>query len=568
MSRAPNYRLQSVTSSTIDRYQGQDAQTVNFEGGKALAEAIRTTLGPNGMDKMLVQDGKVVITNDGASIIDRMDLDHPAAKTIAEVASSQEKAAGDGTTTAVILIGELLSQAESLLERGLHETNITIGYRIATEKALATLDDLAIEIDPTDTDQLQEIAETAITGKWDAELTAFLAGLAVEAVCTVETNGRVEQRKITCQTVPGGNTRDSTVIDGLVIDLESSSTSIVSSDVHLPTNITDAAIALVDNQLTIETVDGLGSLNIESVEQLEQFQEYEERIYTEQVEQIVDSGADVVFCQGAIDDPVRYLLAKEGVLPIERTRRDELIKLGRATGARHVAAVDDLSPVDVGTAASIKRYTVAGNELATVKGYKGAEQVSLLLRGGTEHVVDETERIIKDCLYVLQTAIQDRVIVPGGGATDIELARQMRATADGISGREALAVEAFADAIESIPWTLAESAGLDPINALIDLRTRHHEGETTIGLNVLSSEPEPTEMIAEGIVEPLSIKWRAITAAEEAANMLIRIDDMIMAQQQKGEDRHEHDHDHDHGPTGLQVADEGYPWALGHSMGH
>lgn len=564
MARATNERLRSRISGGEGRYRDRDARVVNFEAAKALSEAVRTTLGPSGMDKLLVSDGQLIITNDGASIIDRMEIDHPAAKTVAEIANTQETAAGDGTTTAVILVGELLAQAEELFDQGLHATNITKGYRLAAERALDAVESMAVEIDPGDTIQLRKVAETAITGKWDADSAAFLAGLAVEAARSVATDGALELRRITCQTVPTGGTRDSDLIDGLVIDLGSSSTSVVSPNADFPEQIDDATVALIDDQLTIETVDGMGSLDLDSPEQFERFREYEGAAYAKQAERIAEVGADVVFCQGSIDEPVRYLLAKEGVLPIERTRRDELIKLTRTTGASHVASVNGLTPDDTGTANAIERRTVAGRELIVVQGSEGAQQVSLVLRGGTKHVVEETERIIDGCLYVLQAAISDRMVVPGGGAVEVELAHALRTYADEVGTREQLAVRAFAEAIEVVPRTLAKNAGIDPIDALVDLRSSHHDGGATIGLDATTSEF--TEMTSLGIVEPLAVKWRAIASAEEAANLLIRIDDVIVTRQDdSGED---HEHEHDDGPGGFHVADEGYPWALGHSMGH
>lgn len=554
----------SAISGGEERYRDRDARTVNFEAAQALAETVRTTLGPGGMDKLLVSDGRLTVTNDGASIIDRMEIDHPAAKAVAEIADTQENAAGDGTTTAVVLVGELLAQAEELFEQGLHATTITNGYRLAAERTLKALESMAVDIDPDNETHLHELAETAITGKWNANAAAFLAELAVEAALAVETGGDLELRRITRQTVPSGGTRDSELIDGLAIDLGNSSTSLVSPDIDLPRRVADATVALVDDHLTIDTVDGMGSLELESREQLERFREYEDGVYARQAERIVDAGADVVFCQGSIDEPVRYLLADQGVLPIERTRRDELIKLTRATGASHVAPVDALTIGDTGTASAVERRTVGDRELAVVRGSERTDQVSLLLRGSTEHIVEEMKRIIDDCLYVLQAAIEDRAIIPGGGAAEAELARDLRTYSEAVDEREQLAVGAFADALEVVPRTLAANAGLDPIDAIIELRNRHHEDGVTIGLDATTGDL--TEMTSAGIVEPLSVKWRAIASAEEGANLLIRIDDVVAARHEESEDAHEHDHDD--APGGLHAADEGYPWALGHSMGH
>ena len=567
MTRGRTDWFRSIVNDDVERVAGRDAQQTNFSAGRALSETIRTTLGPKGLDKMLISaEGKIVVTNDGASILDRMDIDHPAAETIVEVARNQDERVGDGTTTAVVLAGELLAGAEALIERGVHQTTITNGYRLAAQRAIDLLTSHAIEIDPDDTDRLEEIAGTTITGRWDADAVSFLSQLAVEAVLAIEQNSAVDRRKITRKALPGGGLRDSEVIDGLVIDLQESSTAVATPDTGRPRRIESAKIALIDDRLTIETVAGLGTLGIDGADGRRELLAYEDEVYTEQVETIASTDADVVFCQKSIDDAVRYLLAKEGILAVERTRRDEFVQLARTTGATHVGSVLELTAADVGYADLIERRTIGSRELAVVRGGRDTEQVSLVLRGGPKHVVDELDRIMDGCLGVLKLAIEERTVVPGGGAIEASLAQGLRAYADGIGDREGLAIEAFAEALEVVPRTLATTAGLDPIDALLDLRNRHHAGDTTAGLNLATGTGAVADVIDSGVLEPLAVKRRTINGAEEAVNMLIRVDDVIAASRD-GSEAEDDDHDHDHGPGGLQST-EGYPWALGHSMGH
>lgn len=562
MTHGNIHQLSPAVHEDVKRIQGKDAQTANFSAGQALSEVIRTTLGPKSTDKMLItDDGKIVVTNDGASILDRMEIDHPTAEMVVRVAETQEDATGDGTTTAVILTGELLGKAGALIERGLHPTSIIGGYKLAAERAVETLREAAIEIDTDNTDRLQEIARTVITGKWDEADSQFLAGLAVDAVESIVHDGTVERKNVVRQAVAGGSYRASKVVDGLIIDLESSSTSIVTPETPVPRRIEDATIALIDDQLTIKTSTGLGTVSLDAPEQRQALLEYEDRTYEESVATIVDAGADVVFCQKSIDDPVRYLLAREGVLSVERTRKDELLKLKRATGARHVASVDQLTAADTGYAGIVEQRSVGDRRLAVVTECRDSEQVSILLRGGTAHVNDEMKRILDDCLDALELAIETGEVLPGGGASEVMLAADLRNYAQGVRGREQFAIEAFADALEAIPRTLAENAGMDPIDSLVDLRSRHHDGDVTAGLDVSSGGS--TDMMAAGVCEPLAIKRRAIKSAQEAATMIVRIDDIIAASPDREDDEEDHDHDSDT----LHASTEGYPWTIGHPMG-
>lgn len=552
-------QLRPAVNETTERLQGRDAQDANFSAAKALAEIVRTTLGPRGSDKMLITtDGKVVVTNDGASILDRIAIEHPAASIVTEVAETQADSTKDGTTTAVILTSELLRVAEALLEQGLHPTTIADGYRLAAERALEILQKETIEIDPHDTNRLQDVVHTVITGKWEGTDAQFLAELAVETVQAIEHDETIDRRNITRQAVAGGGYRDSEVIDGLAIDLESSSTSVVAPETEFPRQIEDATIALVDDQLTIETVDGLGTVNFDTPEQRQAFLDYEDEVYERYVATIADAGADVVFCQKSIDDPIRYLLAREDILCVERTRKDELIKLGRATGAQYVGTVDQLTSTDTGQAGLVERRSIGNRELAIVADCSDSKQVSILLRGGTKHINEEMKRVLDNCLNILKLAIETREVLPGGGAVEVMLAEDLRKHAEGIGEREQLAIEAFGDALEALPRTLAQNAGMDPIDALIDVRHRQHEGNVTAGLDVLNGEIR--DMMATGVLEPLAVKQRAVTTAYEAATMLVRIDDIIAAAPDTDTDEHHEEHDSNilHTDTG------GYPWSIGH----
>ena len=561
MIRGATDRLGPIVDDGVERETGRGAQRTNALAGQALSAIIRTTLGPKGLDKMVsTSTGKVVVTNDGARVLDLIDIEHPAAETLAAVAADQAECIGDGTTTATVLAGDLLVGAETLLEEGVHPTTIAKGYRFAAERATDLLGSYTFEIAPHDTDRLEEVAATVITGKWDTESVSFLASLAVETVLAVERDGAVDRRRITRRTVPGGRLRDSTLVDGLVVDTDQSSTSIVTPDTRGHRRIEDATIALVDGGLTIDEVDGLGSVSLDGPVERRQLLEYEDSVYAEHVERIAATGADIVFCQQAIDDAVRHLLAERDVLAVERTRRDELVQLGRATGGTHVSSVGEMTGADTGSAGLIERRTVGGRELTVVAGCENTEQVSLLLRGGPEHVVDELDRILDSCLHVLGLAIERRDVVPGGGACEIRLARDLRDDAAAIDGREQLAVDAFADALEAIPRTLAETAGLDPIDALVALRNAHDDGNGTAGLDLTTGRISNT--IDAGVIEPLAVKERAIGGAEEAATMLVRVDDVIAAARDPEEP---HDHDHDRGSkSGGRFSTGGYPWAIGH----
>lgn len=555
---------QLPTAADVDGYPNDDPHIANFRAVIALSNGVKNTLGPKGLDKLLItDDGKIIATNDGASIIDRMDIDHPAAKMATNIIEEQRLRAGDGTTTAIVLIGSLFNSAVNMINRGVHPNDLIRGNRLAAEQAIDVLTQQTVDTS-IDREQLKTIAQTAINGKWNSDGREFIASKAVEAVLSIERDGAVDFGAITRKGIKGGSYYDSKVIDGLVIDTGSSSTSSVSPAVNAQNQSENVSIALIDNGLTIDTASGQGTVTLDCPSHRNELYDYEDETYLKHANKIIESGADIVFCQQSIDDPVKYRLAQEDVLAIERTRRDEFEKLKRITGAEPTAGSKYLSAGDTGTAAAINQQTIAGTDLVVVHSDEETMHSSLLLRGGTGHVVEETKRVIDDCLFVLRLSLRDDAVVPGGGATEVAVARELRQHARTHSGREQLAIEAYADAIEVIPKTLATTAGYDPIDTLVSLRKAHYGGRNSFGLNL--STGEPMNMVDAGVIEPVAVKRRIITSVTEVANLLLRVDDVLPAE--KNQDGDEADHDHDHNSEATVTQEDGYPWAVGHSMGH
>ncbi|WP_049939796.1 thermosome subunit alpha [Natronomonas pharaonis] len=510
-----------VLSEESQRTSGQDAQSMNITAGKAVAESVRTTLGPKGMDKMLVDStGNVVVTNDGVTILGEMDIEHPAANMIVEVAETQEEEVGDGTTSSVVIAGELLSQAEDLLEQDIHATILAQGYRQAAAEAKAALEEIAIEVDEDDADILESIAATAMTGKGAEASKDLLAELVVDSVQAVADDGDIDTDNIKVEKVVGGAVDESELVEGVLVGKER---------VHdnMPALVEDADIALLDTPIEVKETEIDAEVNVTDPDQLEQFLEQEEKQLREMVDQLADAGADVVFCQKGIDDMAQHYLAQEGILAVRRAKKSDMKALARATGGRVVSNIDDITADDLGFAGSVSQKPIAGDEKIFVEDVDEAKAVTLILRGGTEHVVDEIERAIEDSLGVVQTTLEDGQVLPGGGAPEIALALALRDFADSVGGREQLAVEAFADAVDVIPRTLAENAGLDPIDSLVDLRSQHAEGDDAAGLDAYTGDV--IDMEEEGVVEPLRVKTQAIESATEAAVMILRIDDVIAA---------------------------------------
>ncbi|MFQ6087892.1 MAG: thermosome subunit beta [Candidatus Methanofastidiosia archaeon] len=516
---------QAVIPEDAQRIIGRDAQRMNILAGRIVAEVVKTTLGPRGMDKMLVDSlGDVVITNDGATILDEMEIAHPAAKMIVEVAKTQDDEVGDGTTTAVVFAGELLKRAEILLDQGVHPTIIASGYKIAAEKASEILSEIADVVSAGDKKIIKCAAETAMTGKGAEKAKDTLAKLAVEAVSQVaEKKGdeyTVDQDNIQIEKKEGGSVEDSKLISGIIIDKEV---------VHpgMPKKIKNAKIALVNCAIEVKETETDAEIKITSPDQLEAFMTQEEESLKKMVENIKDTGATVVFCQKGIDDLAQHYLAKRGILTARRVKKSDMKKLSKATGGRIVTKLSDLSSKDLGKAGLVEERKIAGDEMIFVERCKNPKAVSILIRGGTEHFVESVERALQDAIGVSATLMEDSTYVAGGGAIEMELTKRLSEFVGTLAGREQLAVKAFKDAIEVIPRTLAENAGFDPIDILVELRSKHERDGKYIGLDMFDGKLK--DMKKRGIVEPLRIKEQAIKSASEAAVMILRIDDVVAA---------------------------------------
>jgi thermosome len=508
------------------RTTGKDAQRNNIAAAKAVADAIRSVLGPKGMDKMLVDSiGDIVITNDGVTILEEMEIEHPAAKMMVEVAKTQNEEVGDGTTTAVIIAGELLKNAEALLDQNIHPTVISRGYKLAMEEALKILNEISKPISIDDKETLKKIAITALSGKSVEKGSPKLAELVVEAVTTVaeKRDGKiiVDRDNIKREKKHGGNAEDTTLVRGIVIDKEV---------VHpaMPKKIENAKIALLDVALEIKETETDAEIRITSPEQMQAFIEQEHKMLKDMVDKIVKTGANVVICQKGIDDIAQHYLAKKGILACRRAKKSDLEALAKATGGKIISNLEDLSEKDLGYANLVEERKVGGEAMTFIEGCKDPKAVTILVRGSTEHVVDEVDRSIEDAIGAVASAIEVGRIVPGAGAPEAEVAKRLRKFSEKFSGREQLAIRAFADALEIVPKTLAENAGFDPIDILVALRSKHEEKDgISFGVDVFNGKiADAYEM---GVVEPLKIKTQAIESAAEAAEMILRIDDVISA---------------------------------------
>lgn len=512
------------------RTRGRDAQSGNIAAAKAVASAVRTTLGPKGMDKMLVDTiGDVVITNDGVTILKEMDIEHPAAKMMVEIAKTQDDEVGDGTTTAVVIAGELLKRAEDLLEQDVHPTVIAHGYRMAADKAQGILDEIAIDVKPDDMALLRKIADTAMTGKGAEAAKEKLTELVVKAITMVaDADGTVDTEFVKVEKKVGGSIEDSEIVEGMIIDKER---------VHpaMPRAVKDAKILLLNAAVEFKKTEVDAEISITSPDQLQMFLDEEERMIKGIVDKVVASGANVLFCQKGIDDIAQHYLAKAGIFAVRRVKKSDMEKLARATSAAIVSSIDAIAPEELGKAGNVEEKKVSGEEMIFVTGCENPKAVSIIIRGGTEHVVDELDRAIEDALRVVSVAVEDKKFVAGGGAPEIELSLRLREYAATVGGRAQLAIEAFANALEIIPRTLAENAGLDPIDMLVALRASHEKGGASakyMGLDVFNAVSG--DMLKAGVVEPLRVKTQAIASAAEAAVMILRIDDVIAASKSAG----------------------------------
>jgi thermosome len=515
-----------VLKEGTGRTTGREAQRNNIMAAKIIAETVKTTLGPKGMDKMLVSSfGDVTITNDGATILKELDVQHPAAKMLVEVAKAQDNEVGDGTTTAAVLAGELLAKAENLLDQNIHPTIIIEGFKKASEKAREVLESMAIPISLNDDKRLLDVAVTSMGSKGISAAKEHFAKLAVEAVKQVaeEKDGKIKADIDLIKVLKkhGKSLEETELVKGMVIDKEV-------AHPQMPKLVNNAKIALLNAKLEIEKTEFDAKINIESPEQMKLFIDEEERMLREMVEKIAEVGANVVLCEKGIDDVALHFLAKKGILAVKNVSSSDMEKLARATGGKIVASVKDLTPDVLGEAKTVEEVKIGDDKLVYVRECKNPKAVTIVVRGGTEHVVDEAERSLHDALCVVRNAIEDGKIVPGGGAPEAEVARQLRDYAVKVGGREQLAIEAFAEAVESIPLTLAENAGLDPVDIMVALRAKHESASTpSYGVDVFSGKIR--DMLELNIVEPLRVKLQVIKSASEAANMILKIDDVIAA---------------------------------------
>ena len=526
------------------REKGKGAQFNNISAARAIADAVRSTLGPRGMDKMLVDSmGDVVITNDGVTILKEIDVEHPAAKMLVEVAKTQDEECGDGTTTAVILAGELLKKAEALIEQNVHPTVISGGYRLAAVKAREILDSVAISVSPDDKETLMDIARTAMISKSVSASRDLLADVAVKAVSAVaeKKDGKwlVDDDNIQIVKKQGGSMDDTKMISGIIVDKEA---------VHpaMPKKVEKAKIALVDSALEVKKTEIDAKIEITDPSQLHAFLDEEENMLRKMVDIVKKSGATVLFCQKGIDDLAQHYLGKEKIYAVRRVKKSDMEKLAKATGANLVTKLDDLKAGDLGDAALVEEKKIADDRMTFVTGCKNPKAVSVLIRGGTEHVIDEIDRSLNDAISVVSVAFEDGKLVTGGGSTASELALKLRDYAASVGGREQIAIDAFASAMEVVPTALSENAGLDPIDVLIEMRQAHKSGKKYAGINVFTGKV--VDMKKERVLEPIRVARQAIISATDAAVMILRIDDVIAS---KGGSKG------GKGPRGPDMGDEG-----------
>ena len=507
------------------RETGKEAQRRNIMAAKAVAEAVRTTLGPKGMDKMLIAGEEATITNDGATILREMDIEHPVAKMIVEVAKAQDDEIGDGTTTAVIIAGKLLEKAEALLDQDVHPTVIVQGYKQAAARAQKVLSEMAIDVSG-DERVLLKIAQTAMRGKGIEIAMDTLAKISVDAARAVAGfEGKDIEENIKIVLIPGGRIDDSVINYGIVIEKERTS-------LEMPKRIENAKIMLLEGTLELKKLDTDAKITITDAKNLASFKEGEESVIKSQVDAIVTAGANVVFCEKGIGVTAQNYLARLGILAVRRVKREDLKMLALATGARLVGDVMVVTSKDLGSAALVEERKIGKDKhMIFVEGCEKAKAVSIILHGVSEQFLEEMERALDDALNVVLDVIRSGKIVPGGGAPEIIVAENLRQYASTLEGREQLAVRAFADAVESIPLTLAENSGFDPVDSLAALRAKSGQGMKNFGLNLITGEP--ADMLAEGVVEPLKVKTQAIKSATEAATMVLRVDDVIAAKREE-----------------------------------
>lgn len=512
----------NVINENVSRAVGRDAQRNNILAARVIADIVKTTLGPKGMDKMLVDSsGNITVTNDGVTILEEMEIDHPAARMMVEIAKTQENEVGDGTTTVALLAGKLLENAEGLLDRKIHPTVIVKGYKLAAEKSAEILNEIALPL--SNRLILKQIAMTAMTGKGAEADKEILGEMVVSSVEQISNDNMADINDIKIEKMKGEKINQSEMIKGFVFEKER-------ANIEMPAKIVDARILLIDFPVELKSTGTEAKIEVSSPEQLESFLASEERYLRELTQDIVNSGANVVFCQKGIDDVAQYYLAKAGVMAFRRVSKSDMEKIAKAVSGKVVSNDNDLS-FGLGSAEIVEQLKMGESHYTYIRGCKNPRAVTLLIRGGSSHVLDEVERAIKDGLGDVVSALRSGKAVPGGGAVEVELAKRLRIYAKSVSGREQLAIEEFANSLEAIPETLAENAGLDSIDIVSQLKKVHESGVQNAGLNLLTEKIEDT--FAAGVIEPLKVKTQAISSATELANMILRIDDVLVSKGQR-----------------------------------
>jgi thermosome len=519
-----------ILKEGASRSRGKEAQRSNINAAKIISEAVRSSLGPKGMDKMLVDGfGDVTITNDGRTILEKVDVEHPAAKMMVEVAKTQDDEVGDGTTTAVIVAGELLAKAQELLDKNVHPTVVIDGYRKAADKALEILEKIAISLNPKDTELLKKIAITSMASKIISNDSEQLSKTCVEAVLHVAqkvgNSYKVDLEDIMIEKKIGESISGTKLIQGIVLDKE-----IV--HVGMPKRVEKTKIVLLDSALEVEKTEFDAKINIENPEQMEAFLKEEEKILREMVEKIAATGTKVVICQKGIDDMIQHFLVRKGIIAVKRVKKSDMEKLAKATGGRIVTSLEDMKKDYLGNAELVEERKIGEDKMIFVEGCQNPQSVAILIRGGTERILDEADRSIHDALCVIRDVVQEPKIVAGGGATEEVISKHLREYAESLPGREQLAVKKFSEAIEIIPITLGENAGLDSIDIISEIRSKHEESSMWTGINVLSGKVEDMKIL--GVYEPLSVKKQAIKSASEASTLILKIDDVIAAGKSSG----------------------------------
>ena len=518
-----------VLKEGSNRSRGREAQHANITAVKIVAESVRSALGPKGMDKMLVSSfGDVTITSDGRTILDEMEIEHPAAKMLVEVAKTQDKEAGDGTTSAVIIAGELLNKAEELIDKNIHPTIIIDGYKKAASKALKTLEKIAIPVNLKKTEYLKKAAITSMASKTVSEQKEFLAEIAVKAMLSVAVKEgqkfKVDVEDIKVEKKTGESLKDTSLVNGIILDKE-----IVHSG--MAKKVVKAKIALIDTALEVKKTEIDAKINIETPEQINAFLNQEESIIRGMTDKIVESGAKVVICQKGIDDMAQHFLSKKGIIAIRRAKKSDMEKLAKATGATIVTNLSTITSKDLGFAALVEERKIGEDKMTFIEGCKNPKSVTILIRGGTQRLTAEAERSLHDALSVIKDILEEPKILAGGSAPELEMASVLKKYAETLPGREQIAVRIFAEALEAITITLTENAGLNPIDILSELRSRHEKGEKWAGIEVMSGKVQ--DMSKMGVFEPLAVKKQIIKSSTEAASLILRIDDILAASKMK-----------------------------------